>query len=313
VGSVLIRTSTFSFRSIAVALWSFWRRGRKAERTGYLVGAILATSGLIHLGMLVIDGGSWEGPLSLRKAMTFGLSFGLTLFTIVWVASFLRLSHRSRAALLGAFTVACALETVLVTLQVWRGVPSHFNIGTRFDAMVARMLAAGGFALVAIIGALTFTAFRTNPAVPGSLRVAIRIGFVMLFASLIVGAVMIANGMSMVFAGNPQAAYATGGSLKPTHAVMMHAILVLPLLAWTLSFVDWSERRRLRVVMLCAAGYVSLASLVAAQNFSGHALSDTPFLVIALSAVALLALVSSACLAADGLVRVFTPGGIQHT
>jgi hypothetical protein len=90
-----------------------------------IVGALSLVSGLIHLAILPIGGGSWQGTLSLRKPMTFGLSFGLTLITIVWVASFLRLSDRARVMLLGAFTVACALETALVTLQAWRGVPSH--------------------------------------------------------------------------------------------------------------------------------------------------------------------------------------------
>src|SRR5436190_4112566 len=100
---------------------SWLRRGRTVERAGYVVGALLLVSGLIHLGILVVGGGSWEGPVSLRKAMTFGLSFGLTLITIVWAASWLPLGDRSRAALLGTFTVACALETVLVSLQAWRG------------------------------------------------------------------------------------------------------------------------------------------------------------------------------------------------
>src|ERR1700716_1941618 len=142
-------------RSIGGSLWSFWRQGRKVERAGYLVGVLLLASGLIHLATLAIGGGSWEGPLSLRKAVTFGLSFGLTLMTIVWVASFVRLGDRARAALIGAFTVACALETALVSLQAWRGVPSHFNMETPFDALVARTLAAGGIALVVIIAGLT--------------------------------------------------------------------------------------------------------------------------------------------------------------
>jgi hypothetical protein len=96
--------------------------------------------------------------------------------------------------------------------------------------------------------------FRQQPAVPVSLRIAIRIGFVILLMSLAVGALMIAKGMRLVFAGDPQAAYATGGALKPTHAAAMHAILVLPLLAWLLSFTDWSERRRVGVVLLGTAG-----------------------------------------------------------
>src|SRR6266852_3625614 len=91
----------FPLRSIAVAMWSFWRRGRNTERAGYVTGAVLLASGLIHVGILALGGGSWEGPVSLRKAATFGLSFGLTLLTLVWVASFMRLSARPRAALLG--------------------------------------------------------------------------------------------------------------------------------------------------------------------------------------------------------------------
>jgi hypothetical protein len=297
---------------MAGALWSFWRRGRVVERIGYVVGVILAASGLVHLGILAIGGGSWEGPLSLRKAMTFGVSFGLTLVTIVWVTSFLRLTHRMRAAVLGAFTVACALETALVTLQAWRGVPSHFNLETPFDATIARLLAAGGFALVAIIATLTIAAFRANPSMPGSLRMAIRIGFLTLCASLITGTMMIGKGMSLVFAGHPQAAYATGGFLKPTHAVTMHAIVVLPLLAWALSFVDWTERHRQRVVLLGGAGYVVLATLIAIQNVASVARVDTPAAVIVLAAFAVLALASSGLYTVDGLLRAFTSSGIQH-
>jgi hypothetical protein len=89
-------------RSVASALVSFWTRGQPTERAAYMVGALLLISGLIHVAILLIGGGSWQGPLSSRKAMTFGLSFGLTLITIVWVASFLRLNDRERVLLLGA-------------------------------------------------------------------------------------------------------------------------------------------------------------------------------------------------------------------
>jgi hypothetical protein len=48
--------------------------------------------------------------------------------------------------------------------------------------------------------------------------------------------------------------------------VIMHAILVLPALAWLLSFAGWSERRRLRVVVFAAAGYVVIVGLVVVWN-----------------------------------------------
>jgi hypothetical protein len=269
-----MRDVLLALRSMTGALPSFWIRGRRVERVGYVVGALLIVSGLIHLAILIIADGSWTGPLSLRKPTTFGLSFGLTLITITWVTSFVRLSDRARAVLIGAFTLASVLETGLVSLQAWRGVPSHFNVETNFDAGVTRMLAAGGIALIAIIVALTVFAFRANPTIPISLRVAVRTGFVILVSSLAVGAVMIARGMTLVFAGDPQAAYATGGSLKPLHAVTMHAILVLPALAWLLSFTNWSEQRRLKVVLTAAASFVVLIALVAVVNFVGLELAS---------------------------------------
>src|ERR1700731_3349623 len=94
-------------KSIIGALSSFWRRGTAAERTGYVVGALLMISGFFHLAILMITGGSWEGPLSLRKPTTFGVSFGLTLITIVWVTEFLELKKRTRGALLAGFIIAC--------------------------------------------------------------------------------------------------------------------------------------------------------------------------------------------------------------
>lgn len=294
------------------ALSSFWRRGRSVERTSYAIGLLLVIWGSLALAALTIGGGSWEGPLSLRKAGTFGLSFGLTLITVAWVSSWLRLGDRSRPRLLGAFAAACVVEVALVSLQVWRGVPSHYNVETPFDASIARTLAAGGVVLVLVIAWLTVSAFRRQPQLPNSLRVAIRTGLALLSASLVVGAAMIAKGMTLVFAGHPQAAYTTGGALKATHGVTMHAVLVLPVLAWLLSFVRWPEPQRLRVVQLASAGYLTVAASVAAENIAGLAPSNTPLALLMLSALGLLTLLAAIALTLAGLARAFTPDGLGH-
>jgi hypothetical protein len=238
------------------------------ERAGYVMAALLASSGLVHLALLVVSGASWQGPLALRKPVTFGLSFGLTLATIVWVSGFLKLTARARSVLLAAFTAASALETFLVSLQAWRGVPSHFNVETAFDAAVTRGLAGGGVALVAMVVWMTVAALRANPAVPPSMRIAVRTGFVALCGAMAVGGVMIARGMTLVAGGDAPAAYRTGGVLKPIHAVTMHGVLVLPLLAWLLTFTRWSERRRVHVVTAAAGAYGLLILLVTAANLA---------------------------------------------
>jgi hypothetical protein len=294
------------------SLGSFWDRGTRVERTGYLVGVLLLTSGVIHLGILVTGGGSWEGPLSLRKPAAFGLSFGVTLITIVWASSFLLLGTRSQVFLLNTFTAASIVETGLVSLQAWRGVPSHFNMETTADALVARALAAGGFALVAIIVVLTVAAFRRNPTVPISVRIAIQVGFVVLCGAMASGGVMIARGMMLVFAGEPARAYATGGALKPTHAVTMHAILVLPALAWLLSFADWSEWRRRQVVLVASAGYVALASVVATANIASLELRQMPVLADTLLALGALAVLAAGAAALLGVARAPRARGLEH-
>jgi len=240
------------------------RNVRTVERAAYAIGGLLLLSGVIHLALLVIGGGTWEGPLSLRKAATFGLSFGLTLINLTLIASFVSLKDRTRRLLLGIFAAACVLETFLVSLQVWRGVPSHFNIETPFDAAVAFSLAFGGFTLVAVIVVLTVAAFHVGATLPPSLRTAIRGGLVALVGAQIAGGVMIATGMRLVFGGDPQRAYATGGWMKPVHAALMHGILVLPLLAWLISSRGWDERTQARAMNAGLAFYalVVLATMV---------------------------------------------------
>jgi hypothetical protein len=103
-------------------------RARPIERIGYAVGAVLLASGLFHAVLFAVYGGSLTGPVSWRKPATFGEAFGLVLIAVVLVSSQLRLGDRARVVLLGLFTADCAVEVGGITLQAWRGVPSHFNM-----------------------------------------------------------------------------------------------------------------------------------------------------------------------------------------
>ena len=114
---------------------------------------------------------------------------------------------------------------------------------------------------------------------------------------------MIAKGMTLVFAGDPGAAYATGGTLKPTHAVTMHAILVLPLLAWLLSMSGWNERRQLRIVFLATTGYALFAACVAVGNLVGLEPGRIPIVAVAIAAAGLILLIAAWMIALIGLIR----------
>ena len=240
---------------------ALWTRGRRIERIGYAVAGVLFASGLFHVVVFLVDGGPWEGPVSWRKAVTFGLSFGMTLACLVWVSSYVAMRPVVRRVLLGVFTAASVAEVTGITVQAWRNVPSHFNYEDGFSTVVTGMLAGGGAVIVASVLTLTILSLRPAPDTAPSMRLAVRAGLVILMGAMVTGAVMIAVGVTLANGGEQQAASETAGWLKPTHAVTMHAVGVLPALAFVLACTGLDERRRTRIVAYGVWAY-ALAALV---------------------------------------------------
>ncbi|MEU5242969.1 hypothetical protein AB0G81_02410 [Streptomyces asoensis] len=224
---------------------------------------LLVLSGLVHLVVFAVDGGPWDGPVSWRKPVTFGLSFGVTLLAVVGVTSYVRIGSRLRAALLGIFAVDCVVEVAGITVQAWRRVPSHLDMETPFDTAVSMTLAVGGGVLVVLLTVFAVASFRHPPTGPAGMALAVRSGFAVLLVGLASGAAMIARGVVLTRTGHQEAAYRSTASLKPLHGVSLHAVLVLPALAWLLSRTSWSERARWRTVA-AAAGCYAVAVAAAA-------------------------------------------------
>ncbi|MBC6448905.1 hypothetical protein GPZ80_17180 [Actinokineospora sp. HBU206404] len=285
------------------SLRGVWVRGRTVERIGYVVGACLLLSGFAHFGVFLADGGPWEGPVSWRKPVTFGLSFGLALITLVWVGTWIRQSERTRSVTLWLFTVASVVEVGLISLQAWRGVPSHFNSETGFGRVIATSLAVGGGLILVSVLTITAAALRADSVTRPDMRLAVRAGLLLLVVALLVGAAMIARGVIAVNAGDPDVAYTTAGAFKPLHAVAMHAVLVLPGIAWLVGFTRWTELLRLRVVQLGTTGYGVLAVTTGVESALGVSPFSAPLLADVANLVGLVALVLAGVVACYGVVH----------
>jgi hypothetical protein len=248
---------------------SAWQDTRPVERFCYLVAAVLVLAGVFHLGVFAVDGGPWYGPVSWRKPVTFGVSFGLTLAAVTWVSSYLRMAPRLRTVLLGVFAVDCVAEVAGITVQAWRHVPSHFDFETPASAAVSMMLAVGGVVLIGVLVTFAVAAFRGDPELPPSMNLALRAGFVTMLIGLASGAAMIARGVTLARSGHQDLAYHLGGFLKPVHGVSLHGVLVLPVLAWLLSRTRWSEERRTRIVAIGLAAYATAIAGALALSLIG--------------------------------------------
>ncbi|MET4134222.1 hypothetical protein [Pseudarthrobacter sp. PvP090] len=208
-----------------------WHHLSAPARVLVAVGLIMAASAVFHTVVFLQSGTAWEGPVSWRKPITFGLSLALTAITLALIESCLRLRPLASWLLLGTLSVAFVVEAVLVTMQAWRGVPSHFNTATPFDAMVFSAMGMTVMVIVVVVISLAILSFTSaKPGGPG-LTLSIRAGMVLLVAGQVLGAAIISVGEAAVVSGNEAAVFGpegvvlgAAGILKSPHGIALHAI-----------------------------------------------------------------------------------------
>ena len=197
------------------------------------VTVMLLTSGLVHFAILFWSGSDWEGPLSPRKPALFGISTGVTAWSLAWVMTKLQ-RQRFDAILFRVLALSLLVEVGLITLQHWRGVPSHFNHATRVDATIeAAML---GLILLVSIG-IFWLAIRSAWLIPmdEAVACALRGGIWLLAASCLLGMISTSLGELNQSRGKSPEIWGNAGVLKYPHGAALHAIQVLPIFAWVLS------------------------------------------------------------------------------
>jgi hypothetical protein len=269
----------------------YWTQAEGYQKFLYVAGFLLLASAVFHAGVVIVTGGSLEGDVSWRKPILFGESFGLTCISLAWVMTFLPKWRVMGWLLAGTLGLANLGEVFLVAMQQWRGVPSHFNNSTPFDAAV--FLAMG--LLILLTGAVTvilalasFVVLRAAP----SFAWAIRVGLVLLVTGQFFGVPMIRLSTHT---------FGAAGNLKLIHALALHGAQVLPLLAWFAGFANWTETRRTATVLAGAVGYVALVGISALQAFNGRAPLDLPLGAVLVLGTGAVFLVGAYAVALTGL------------
>jgi hypothetical protein len=252
------------------------------------------------VGVYLLRDGGWAGPLSWRKPIEFGISGGITTLSLAAIMS--RLPRTGWLAWPCAVAISLFVpETLLIDLQTWRGVPSHFNFDTGFDiAVFSAMGTLIAFVSLAII-VMTIWSF-TSLRGPRSSALAIQAGLVFLTIGQLLGFAILGNGFAVddVFQASIVGA---AGELKMPHAVALHGLQVLGLLALILERSQLPESRRWQIVIVAIAGYLDALGVTIIQAFGGRGPVDfAPLSLVGAVAAAVLLLVAYAsALRAAGL------------
>ncbi len=246
-----------------------------AQQTLAALAVATTLSGLFHIGVWEVAGQpSLVGPVTWRKPIAFGLSIGVLAASLVWVVSLLpdTAALRRQAVWVAVLLVA---ELLLIDVQQWRGVGSHFNVTTPLDALVFQAMGLLILAVAAILAWWTWRLWMAphTDAAPEHLAAA-RAGMLLLAAGNVIGIALAVWGTTMLErTGHVPQAMGAAGNLKLTHAVALHGLQVLPIVAVLTSTVT-DARRRLRLVRLAATGYTALLGVALWQAIGGRAPAD---------------------------------------
>lgn len=280
--------------------------------------AIISAVGYVVDGRILVGARIWAKPLK------FAISFALYAVTLAWLLAQVQSPRWRRAGRWAgtALGVVSALEVGAIVLQVVRGRQSHFNLGTPFDAAVFT-------AMGALIGALYLCTLVIGvvllrpPLRDAAFTWSLRLGIAIALAGLAVGFLMlrptpeqIAQGPQATLsgahsvgapdggAGLPFVGWSTaGGDLRIAHFIGMHALQVVPLLAFALSGAAARRRRgartRLQIVLLGGALYGGVVALALWQALRGQALLAPDGLTLAAAG----GLLATAGLGAAAIIR----------
>jgi hypothetical protein len=267
------------------------------ELTGevYRRSPVLAATAWLHVLLLVVmlsvaffDGRTVTGLNPWIKPSKFAISIAVYTFTLAWFMPYLSHYRRTVALISWGTCVVFVGEMACVISQAARGVPSHFNISTAYDASVFAlmgMLITFNTLLVVITLLLFFG--KTAPLPPAYLW-GIRLGLILFFLASIEGMAMI-NQMAHTVGqpdggpGLPFVNWSTrAGDLRVAHFLGFHALQILPLAGY--SFSRWRtadvRRRPVAYTFVLALFYFAAFTLLFWQASRGRPLLSLGLIVL---------------------------------
>ncbi|WP_234323735.1 hypothetical protein [Streptomyces sp. NRRL F-2580] len=255
------------------------------------------------VGLLVDDRVLTGAPIW-AKPFKFSVSFVAYCLSLAWMISLLdEAGPRLRRTVWWAATVvvaASAVEMVLMTLQVLRGVRSHFNGATPFDTQVYSLM--GNTVVVLWLGTLVVAALLWRARIADRATAwSIRISTVLALTGAGLAFLMTlptaeqqrldAAGVEVLERGGHSVGVpdggpgmlltgwsTTGGDLRIPHFFGMHALQLLPLLVLVLTALAPRSRRlrdervRVRLVFVSGAVYAAVLALLTWQALRGEPL-----------------------------------------
>jgi hypothetical protein len=210
------------------------------------------------------------------KPIKFALSIAIYVWTVAWLLEYLRLPSWAKRIVSWGISISMLTEIACIAAQAARGTTSHYNVNTPFDAAIFSIM-GGMIALNSILALVLLICFLTGRYdVPSPYLWGIRSGLVIFLAASGIGGMMLAHGSHSVGVkdggpGLPIVNWSTeGGDLRAAHFLGLHALQVLPVIAFLISRQrSWTISQKTASVLAFSAAYALLIALLYLQAMHG--------------------------------------------
>ncbi|MBK8899618.1 MAG: hypothetical protein IPM53_00400 [Anaerolineaceae bacterium] len=264
-----------------------WRRVFGTDR--FLTWSVIV-SVILFVGTIVLsifDSRLVTGAPVWVKPMKFAISITLYTGTLAWLLSYVEGHPRLVRWIAGLTALGFLVEYVGIFIQATRGVRSHFNVSTPFDATIFSLM--GSFVMVIwVMNMATAVLLMRQKMNNRPFAWALRLGLLVTAVGAVLGFLMTnptpdqlsamqagevvsivgAHSVGVVDGGPglPFVGWSTaGGDIRPAHFVGLHALQIVPLLG---IFVNrrfrqrLSDGRRTALVVIGGLGYLGLVLLL---------------------------------------------------
>jgi hypothetical protein len=241
----------------------------KFRRCIIAAGFLLMFSGLLHSLVWLVTGESWDGPLSIRKPILFGISTGMTLISLGWVLHKIR-PGKYDAIINPLFAIAMLIEVGLISTQYWRGHASHFNHATPLDDTIDQVMTY----LILFAAFVIFDLTRRSYSflwVSKEMQLAIRSGMAFLSISCGLGFFVLFYGENLARLSQAPEKFGKAGVLKFPHGVVIHALQFLPMLVWGMKRLKIRPQKRYQLLVFAIAAMTTFLAFSLLQTFTGRA------------------------------------------
>jgi hypothetical protein len=209
---------------------------------------LLFDVGVAHLILLFImmviapfDGRLVMGINPWIKPMKFAVSIAIYSLTMGWLLYELPLREQVKRLVNWTIAGTLVIEIVLITMQAARGVTSHFNNTTAFDAAVFGIMGSAITINIMVAAYVALKFWKAEAKIPAPFLWGIRIGLTIFVLASLEGFAMVGQSAHSVGVpdggpGLPIVNWSTrGGDLRVAHFFGMHALQALPLAGYLLS------------------------------------------------------------------------------